>query len=264
MKGFWQTIAAVWRLSAPYFVRSADRWRALALVVAVTILALGAVAVSVRLNTWNRDFFNAMQARDLHAWKGQLVVFGVTGAMQLLIGVGVLYLIQLLEIRWRKWMTSNYVSAWLERSAHYRMQLITAKVDNPDQRISMDIALFVEKTLNMLFGDRSVPLSTGILGAVASLGSFIVILWGLSAHMPIPINGVSYIIPGFLVWAALVYSLTTTLVTHVFGRQLIALRFDQQRYEADFRFDLVRLRIRAGCTGDGGVAGRPRHRRSLA
>lgn len=242
MKGFWRTIVAVWRLSAPYFVRSADRWRALVLVVAVTALALGAVAVSVRMNTWNRDFFNAMQARDLHAWQVQLVVFGVIGAMQLTIGVGVLYLIQLLEIRWRKWMTSHYVSAWLERSAHYRMQLITAKVDNPDQRISMDIALFVEKTLNMLFGDRSVPGSAGILGAVASLGSFTVILWALSAHMPIPINGVNYIIPGFLVWAALVYSLTTTLVTHVFGRQLINLRFDQQRYEADFRFDLVRVR----------------------
>ncbi len=241
MRSLLRTIAAVRRLAGPYF-RSEDRWRAWALLAAVTALSLASVAISVRMNRWNRDFFNAVQFRDLHAWRAQVMVFFVVVLAQLVIGLSLLYLIQWLEIRWRRWMTARYIAGWLERSAHYRMQLGGARVDNPDQRIAQDLQLFVNRTLVMIFGDRSIPMSTGLLGAAASLGSFVVILWGISARMPMPLFGGRVVIPGFLVWAALIYAAVTTLATHLVGRKLVGLRFEQQRYEADFRFELVNVR----------------------
>ena len=122
---------------------------------------------------------------------------------------------------------------WLDGANHYRMQMLGDAADNPDQRIAEDIRQFIE--LGLFVG-------VGLLGAVVSLGSFVVILWGLSAAAPLTIYGVAWNIPGYLVWAALVYAAAGTLLTHLIGRPLIALNFNQQRYEADFRFNLVRVR----------------------
>ena len=81
-----------------------------------------------------------------------------------------------------------------------------------------------------------------LLNAVVTLGSFAVILWNLSAAAPLHVFGVKYDIPGYLLWAALIYAVMGTIFTHLIGRALIALNFQQQRYEADFRFNLVRVR----------------------
>jgi putative ATP-binding cassette transporter len=143
------------------------------------------------------------------------------------------YLNQMLQIRWRRWLTDNYLVEWLSDRAYYQLQLSGNPADNPDQRISDDMKFFV---------DQSLDLSLGFLNAVVTLGSFVGILWGLSGPAEIPVNGTQIVIPGYMVWAALIYAIVGTWLTHKIGKKLIGLNFDQQRYEADFRFSLVRFR----------------------
>src|SRR2546425_9555022 len=139
----------------------------------------------------------------------------------------------MLQIRWRRWLTDHYLAAWLPDRAYYRMQLVGGSTDNPDQRIAEDLRLFVARPL---------ALSLGLLSAVGTLASFIALLWGLSGAAPLPLGATGLTIPGFMVWAALVYAIAGTWLSHKIGRPLIRLNFDQQRFEADFRFNLVRFR----------------------
>ena len=147
-----------------------------------------------------------------------------------------IYLQQWLQIRWRAWLTDRYLGRWLGNNTHYRMRLKGDEVDNPDQRIADDVRLFVYSTLDI---------GISLLGSVVTLVSFIVILWMLSSDTPLMIGSATYHIPGFLVWAALIYAVLGTAVTHLVGRPLVKLNFDRQRYEADFRYSLIRLRENA-------------------
>ncbi len=232
MTRFLSTLATIWRLAIPYF-RSEDRWPGRALLAAVLAIELAVVGVTVLINQWNARFYNALQDRNWDSFVSELLFFCILAAVFIVLRVYQLYLNQWLQIRWRRWMTAQYVGDWLEGPNHYRMQLLGDAADNPDQRIAEDIKQFIE--LGLFVG-------VGLLGAIVSLGSFVVILWGLSAAAPLTIYGVAWNIPGYLVWAALGYATIGTLLTHWIGRPLIALNFNQQRYEADFRFNLVRVR----------------------
>jgi putative ATP-binding cassette transporter len=130
-------------------------------------------------------------------------------------------------------MTGHYLRDWLSNANHYRMQLEGDVADNPDQRLTDDIKMFVEQTLS---------LGLGLLNSVVTLVSFIVILWGLSAAAPLHLFGHQYNIPGYLVWGALIYAIVGTVLTHLIGKPLIGLDYRQQQFEADFRFNLVRVR----------------------
>jgi putative ATP-binding cassette transporter len=232
LTGFMTTLATIWRLAIPYF-RSEDRWAGRLLLAAVVAIELAVVGVTVLINQWNARFYNALQDRNWDTFVSELLFFCVLAACYVVLRVYQLYLNQWLQIRWRRWMTARYVDHWLDGPNHYRMQMLGDAADNPDQRISEDIKQFIE--LGLFVG-------VGLLGAVVSLGSFVVILWGLSAAAPLTLYGVEWNIPGYLVWAALAYAVGGTLLTHLIGRPLIALNFNQQRYEADFRFNLVRVR----------------------
>ncbi len=232
MKGIFSTLAVVWRIASPYF-RSEDRWAGRILLAAVIAIELSIVAITVLLNTWNARFYNALQERNWDAFVYQLGYFCVLAAAFILLAVYQLYLNQWLQIRWRRWLTRNYLGHWLEGANHYRMQLLGDAADNPDQRISEDIKQFIDLTLNI--GLR-------LLNAGVTIASFMVILWTLSAAAPLHLFGMSFSIPGYLLWAALLYACIGTTLTHLIGRALIALNFQQQRYEADFRFNLVRVR----------------------
>ncbi|TMJ01253.1 MAG: ABC transporter ATP-binding protein/permease [Alphaproteobacteria bacterium] len=226
------TLATIWRLAIPYF-RSEDRWAGCALLAAVLAIELAVVGVTVLINQWNARFYNALQDRNWDTFVRELTVFCVLAGAYVVLRVYQLYLNQWLQIRWRRWMTADYVGHWLDGPNHYRMQMLGDAADNPDQRIAEDIKQFIE--LGLFVG-------VGLLGAIVSLGSFVVILWGLSAAAPLTIFGEAWNIPGYLVWAALAYAVVGTLLTHLIGRPLIGLNFMQQRYEADFRFNLVRVR----------------------
>src|SRR4051794_24057178 len=229
------TARRIWALTAPYF-RSEEKWKARGLLVAIVVLNLAAVYVSVRITNWNRVFYDALQARDAPVFWHQLGVFALLAFSFVLVAVYRFYLTQLLEVRWRAWLTRNYLQRWLQGQAFYRMELARFSgeraPDNPDQRIQEDLQLFTE---------YSVSLSMGMLNALVSLASFVGILWSLSGSFSFDLAGGTYAIPGFMVWAALAYCIGGSVVTHLIGRPRIRLNFSQQRFEADFRHHMVRV-----------------------
>jgi len=222
---------AFWQLAKPYWV-SEQRAKGLALLAAVVGLTLGIVWINVQLNAWNNEFYNAIQDKKLDDFYRLLGRFTLLAFAFIVAAVYRIYLQQMLQIEWRTWLNERYLAAWLEERAYYRLQLLDRGTDNPDQRIAEDLRLFVDATLS---------LSLGLLSAVVTLASFVAILWTLSGALEL--WGVS--IPGYMVWFALLYAVAGTWLTHVIGRPLIALEFGQQRYEADYRFSLVRLRENA-------------------
>ena len=232
MNGIGSTIAAVWRISAPYF-RSSDKWAGGGLLAAVIALELGSVAITVLLNAWNNRFYNALQERNWDNFVYEISYFTVLAMIYIAIAVYQLYLNQWLQIRWRSWMTTRYLTDWLAHANHYRMQLQGDAADNPDQRITEDVKLYVDRTLNI---------GIGILSSVVTLFSFVVILWQLSNAAPLHMFGRDIDFPGYMVWGALIYSVLGTWLTHLIGSPLVGLDFRQQKYEADFRFNLVRVR----------------------
>jgi vitamin B12/bleomycin/antimicrobial peptide transport system ATP-binding/permease protein len=226
------TPATVWRIAAPYF-RSEDKIAGRLLLASVIAIELMVVAINVLLNQWNNRFYNALQEKDWDGFVREIGIFCLLAACYIALAVYQLYLNQWLQIRWRRWLTSHYLGEWLHDANHYRMQLKGDAADNPDQRISDDIKLFVEQTLSIC---------VGFLSAVVTLVSFVVILWGLSAESPLTIFGSEFQIPGYLVWGAVIYAIFGTALTHWIGSPLVLLDYQQQRYEADFRFNLVRVR----------------------
>jgi len=226
------TLAIIWRLASPYF-RSEDKWAGRILLAAVIVIELSIVGINVLLNSWNNSFYNALQDKDWNGFVYQLGFFCALATAFILLAVYQLYLNQWLQIRWRRWLTRTYLDHWLEGANHYRMQLLGDAADNPDQRIADDIRQFIELTLNI---------GLQLLNSCVTLLSFLAILWGLSAAAPVHLFGAKLDIPGYLLWAALIYACIGTALTHLIGRALIALNFQQQRYEADFRFNLVRVR----------------------
>jgi vitamin B12/bleomycin/antimicrobial peptide transport system ATP-binding/permease protein len=232
-----------WTVATPYW-RSEERWRARALIGAVIILNLALVGITVMLTFWQRAFFNALEAKDwsgfialLLWWRGGptdgfMPGFALLLATYVLFTAYALYLRQALQIRWRRWLTGMYTESWLANRAYYRIALTDAGTDNPDQRIAEDVRLFVDNTL---------VLGVGLVRSIVSLLAFVVVLWSLSE--PLVLIGVT--IRGYLVWVALLYAVLGTWLTHLIGRRLIALNYDQQKVEADFRFGLMRIRENA-------------------
>jgi vitamin B12/bleomycin/antimicrobial peptide transport system ATP-binding/permease protein len=222
-------------IAIPYY-QSEDRWAGRVLLSAVIGLQLFQVWLNVQFNAWYNTFYTSLQNKDWDTFIWQIGVFSLLAAFFIVSAVYQLYLQQWLQIRWRNWLTQRYLGRWLGQGTHYRMRLKGDQADNPDQRIADDIREFVDGTLTI---------GIALLGSIVTLVSFIVILWNLSATTPLMIGSKAFEIPGYLVWAALIYAILGTWVTHLVGRPLIKLDFDQQHYEADFRFSLVRLRENA-------------------
>jgi putative ATP-binding cassette transporter len=224
-KRFFSTL---WQLTRPYWV-SEKRAIGLTLLATVVGLALMAVWIEVQFNTWTREMYNTFETKDEGEFYRQLGKFALLALLYIINAVYRLYFQQMLIIEWRTWLTDKYLADWLRDRTYYRMQLLDRGTDNPDQRIAEDLRLFVEETL---------ALALGLLSAVVTLLSFIAILWVLSGALEIA--GIE--IPGYMFWVALVYAIVASWLAHVIGKPLVDLNFNQQRYEADFRFSLIRLR----------------------
>jgi vitamin B12/bleomycin/antimicrobial peptide transport system ATP-binding/permease protein len=237
-RAFREFAGKAWRLSTPYF-SSDEKWKARGLLLAIVALNLAAVYMLVLINEWNRVFYDALQNKDAPVFWRELGRFTYLAFGFIVIAVYRFYLTQLLEMRWRAWMTGHYLDRWLQDKRFYQMELARyakgedAPPDNPDQRIAEDMNLFTSYT---------VGLSMGLLNAVVTLVSFVGILWTLSGSFGFTFQGESYSIPGFMVWMAVIYCVLGSIATHYIGRPQIALNFQQQRYEADFRHHLVRVR----------------------
>jgi vitamin B12/bleomycin/antimicrobial peptide transport system ATP-binding/permease protein len=182
------------------------------------------------------SFYNALQAFDVEQIFDQLGIFFILGSLGVTLSVYAVYLQQLLQLRWRRWLTRRYINTWLSNRAYYQLQL-TNGVDNPDKRIAEDINQFMNYVLT---------LSLGLLTSLVTLGSFLVILWGLSGQADITLGKLGTVhIPGYLVWVALLYAGVGTWLTVKVGRPLVGLNLAGQRLEGDFRFGLARLRENA-------------------
>ncbi|HYD30279.1 MAG TPA: ABC transporter ATP-binding protein/permease, partial [Azospirillaceae bacterium] len=227
-------LSDIWTLAKPYW-NSEERWAARLLLAAIIVLNLGLVGINVMLNQWNNAFYNALQDKDWEAFLSQLMYFCVLATVFIVVAVYRIYLNQMLQIRWRRWLTNRYIDEWLGGQTYYRLQFADNPTDNPDQRIADDLRMFVSLTLS---------LSLDLLSSVVTLVSFLGILWSLSGPVTLPVFG-GIEIPGYMLWVAIVYAILGTWLTHKVGRPLTRLNFDQQRYEADFRFSLVRFRENA-------------------
>jgi len=241
LKAFQAFVAQAWALTKPYF-QSEQKWKARVLLLAIVALNLGLVYMAVLFNDWNKLFYDALQDKKADVFWAQLGRFTYLAFAFIIIAVYKFYLTQLLEIRWRAWMTGHYLQRWLANHAFYQLELArftgqpnadTSHPDNPDQRIQEDINQFTTYT---------VSLTMGLLNAVVTLASFVGILWGLSGGFAFSFNGHAYNIPGFMVWMAVLYCLAGSILTHYIGRPQIKLNFEQQRLEADFRHHMVRVR----------------------
>jgi len=247
--GFWRDL---WALMHPYWrakeqtsvtpgfwgftlgtFRVREKLVAWALLISVVGLTLAMVYMEVLFNEWNNAFYNSLQDKDKAAFFRLMGRFSMLAAIYIVLYIYNVYLNQWLQIRWRRWMTDKYLNEWLGNRVYYRMQLTGSQTDNPDQRIAEDLKLFVDETLNLVLGG---------LNAVVTLASFVAILWMLSGTFEFTFGGQTYVVYGYMVWVALGYAVVGTWLTHQIGKPLIGLNYNQQRYEADFRYGLVRFR----------------------
>ncbi len=244
MRGIGPFLKDAWQLARPYFMSSEERWAARGILLAVIVMNLTLVGLSVILSFWRREFYNALQDKNFTAFlellflyrktpSGMMPGFCEVAAVFIVVNVYSVYLNQLLQIRWRRWLTRQFLTEWLADRAYYNISLTSDReavgTDNPDQRVAEDLRDFTQMTLT---------LSLDLLSNIVSLFSFVGILWGLSGA----IEAFGIPIPGYMVWVALAYALVGTTLTHFVGRPLSILNFRQQRVEADFRYALVRVR----------------------
>lgn len=228
-----QLLPTAWSMIRPYW-SSEDRWAAWGLLAVVVALTLAMVHMSVLFNEWNNTFYTALQNKNQAAFFQQLFGLSWIVGLTIVFAVYQVYLNQMLEIRWRRWLTERYLRAWLSEGTYYRMQLVARETDNPDQRIAEDVHLLISHTLRLVIGG---------LRALVTLVAFVAILWALSGTFTVPLSGwFSIMLPGYMVWAAILYAIGGTWLTHWIGRPLVRLNYDKQRCEADFRFGLVRFR----------------------
>jgi putative ATP-binding cassette transporter len=228
----WSFARRAWNLAAPYW-SSEERWRARLLLTTIVALTLGLVFLTVQYNDWNRSFFEAIQDKDFESFGPLLLRFGFLAGLFIVGAVFRRYLMLMLQMRWRIWLTRRFLDGWLDNQVYYRLEVAKGNADNPDQRIADDLRMFTFNTLDLAFG---------LLSSVVTLVSFVSILWVISGPLDVTLGEVSFQIPGFMVWVAIGYALIGSVLTHLVGRPLIGLNFQQQRVEADLRFGLVRLR----------------------
>ncbi len=234
MKKIGSFVTDWWRLVVPYF--KSEEWPiAIALLIGAIALTFGLVGFEVAFNNWNRRFYDAIQAKDEPVFWREIVTFSWLAGIYIVLLVARYVVSPYLRLRWRRWLTRRYLAHWFDDRGYYRIELART-VDNADQRIAEDLRQLGEFTMSLLLG---------LLGAVATLVSFLFILWELSGPLSLAPIGLDVTIPGYMAWICLIYALAGTLLANLVGRRLIPLNFMKQRYEANFRFALVRVRENA-------------------
>ena len=224
-RGFWHIFRSYWTSKEKRFAGG--------LLAVVILLNFAMVYLVVLINRWYNEFYNALQNYDAALFWPLIGKFTFLALLHIVIAVYAIYLQQLLQIRWRTFLTGRYMDDWLEDEAYYRLQVMKTDMDNPEQRIQDDINQFVGLTLGLLIG---------VLKQFTTLAAFAVVLWNLSGVLEVPFNGETYHIYGYMLWFSLLYSGVGTWLAHLVGRKLIRLNYDQQRYEADFRYAMTRVR----------------------
>jgi len=225
---------SAWNLIRPYWV-SEERRTAWGLLIAIIAMDLLLVGINARLNTWNRDFYDALESRNVHEFPQLILMFAGLAFASIAISVYKRYLRQMLGFRWRQWLTTRYLREWLDDSTFYRIERDRV-VDNPDQRIAVDLDLLATNTL---------ALTLDLLSTVETLVWFSIVLWSTAGALVIMMGGTPVQIQGYMLWAAIAYAIVGSLLTNKIGHPLVSINYQLQRVEADFRFGLIRLRENA-------------------
>ncbi|WP_312520346.1 ABC transporter ATP-binding protein/permease [Anaerospora sp.] len=229
-------LRSAWTIARSYWF-SEEKWSAWLLLISVISLNLVLVYITVQLNLWQSDFYQVIQNYNQSGFIESIEVYALLATLFIVVKGYQIYARLLLHNRWRRWLTERYLTKWLQKKTYYRLQLMAGnEADNPDQRISEDVELFVMLTLR---------LSVDFLQDAVTVFSFVLILWSLSGVVTVSIANLTISIYGYLVWLALGYAIAGTYWTLRTGRPLVRLEYNQQRYEADFRFSLVRIRENA-------------------
>jgi putative ATP-binding cassette transporter len=223
-----------WRLVVPYF--KSEEWPiAIALLIGAIALTFGTVGLEVLFNDWNRRFYDSLQNKNEAVFWREITYFCGIAALLIMAYVARAIVSPYLRLRWRRWLTGSYLAHWLDGRGYYRIEL-QRTVDNADQRIAEDLRFLGEYTMQLFLG---------LLGAVATLISFLFILWTLSGPLSLAAIGLDINVPGYMAWVCLIYASVGTFLANLVGRRLIPLNFQKQRFEANFRFSLVRVRENA-------------------
>ena len=225
-------IKDAWHLARPYWV-SDQKYKSIGLIAIVIALNLLSVYMTVLLNKWNNGFYETLQHYDKKAFFSFIYKFLVIAFFYIFLQILSYYCRKFLEIGWRRWLTNFYLNAWFDKKSFYKTRFVKQTSDNPDQRISEDIGSFITSTLD---------LTLGLLNSVVTLVSFVIILWKISGALEFVFHNHHYKISGYMVYAALLYAIIGTYLTFKVGKKLIKLNFQQQLYEADFRYSLMRVR----------------------
>ncbi|HTR08551.1 MAG TPA: ABC transporter ATP-binding protein/permease [Paraburkholderia sp.] len=225
---------SAWSLIKPYWVSEESRtaWALLITIIAMDLLLVG---INARLNTWNRDFYNALEGRNVHEFPQLMLLFSALAFAFVAISVYKRYLRQMLGFRWRQWLTTRYLQEWLGDGTFYRIER-DRLTDNPDQRLAVDLDSFATTTLS---------LTLDLLSTLETLVWFSIILWTTAGALTVMIGGTPVHIPGYMLWAAIIYAIGGSLLTNKVGHPLVSINYQLQRVEADFRFGLIRLRENA-------------------
>lgn len=224
-----------WKLLAKFWKHGDSIGISFSLLIMILVASVIDVYSAVKINEWYSVFYDAIGKFDKSAFYSSLLIGVFWMSLSVLFITLAAFLSAVLEIRWRKWLTTYMLEKWFQKNAFYCI-LLHSNQDNPDQRISEDIHKFVNLTI-------SIPLK--FFTSILTLGSFVIILWNLSSSFTYDFSGKAFYIPGFMVWAAILYALIGTLITFKIGNPLIGLKYDQQKYEANFRYSLVRIRENA-------------------
>jgi vitamin B12/bleomycin/antimicrobial peptide transport system ATP-binding/permease protein len=242
-------LAKLWVLARPYwfaqdsstlrlrgfvfYVKESSIGRAVLLL--IVFLSILLVYLSKLINSWYGRFYNALQEKNADVFWAELQFFAIVALLFIIASVYRLWLTQLLTIRWRRWLSEVYFRDWLADRTYYHMELTRQGADNPEQRIEQDRYNFTKQTLNI---------TLELILQLMTLITFAVVLWNLSSGFVLPILG-GIAVPGFIMWAAIVYALFGSIATYLVGRPLIRVNFQLERYNADFRYRMIRVRENA-------------------
>lgn len=225
---------SAWSLIKPYWI-SKERKIAWILLITIIIMHIILVGISVSLNSWNRDFYNALQNKNSNEFPYLMFIFAVLACTFITITVYAKYLRHMLAFLWRQWLTTEYLEKWLENNIFYKIER-DRLTDNPDQRIAIDLDSFASTTLS---------LSIDFISTITTFIWFSIVLWIVAGALSVLIGNFSIKIPGYMLVVATFYAVIGSLMTHKVGYPLVSINYKQQRVEADFRFGLIRLRENA-------------------
>jgi vitamin B12/bleomycin/antimicrobial peptide transport system ATP-binding/permease protein len=214
------------------FMASPERTKLFMLAGAVTIVVAATAYGQIRLNAWNKPFYDAIARRDTDAFLVQLIVFAAIATGLLILNVSQTWLNQMMKLKLRQGLANDLVEQWLEPRRAFLLAKAGEVGVNPDQRLHEDTRHLTE---------LSTDLGIGLLQASLLLASFIGVLWVVSQNVMLSVGGSTFFIPGYMVWCALLYAITGSWLSWRFGRRLIPLNAERYQRESDFRFALVRV-----------------------